>query len=233
MEQGLLNGESRSSPELENFRKVRRLANHWARPGGGPENRSFYWYITFSRAPQLRELTRQCQKEVSFPYYDLAPLDGLHLTVNRVAYQNDVRPLDVDTLVSTAQAICQTVNAFTISVGRLSGTPGALGFNVSPYEPLRDLHDRLTAATLQVLPDAPVNQREFHAHVAIAYGNADVPSAEALAAVEQLNSLPEVDALVDDVSLVLLERSHRSYQWQIVETVVLAKTHDADEHGPR
>lgn len=229
----MLDGVGRSSPELEYFRKVRRLANHWARPGGGPENRSFYWYLTFSRAPQLRELTRQCQQAISFPYYDLTPLDRLHLTVSRVAYRNAVRPSKVDKLVSAAREICQSVNAFTISVGRLSGTPGALGFNVSPYEPLRDLHDRLTAATLQVLPDAPVKQREFHAHVAIAYGNADVPSAEALAAVEQLNSLPEVDALVDDVSLVLLERGHRSYQWQVVETVALAKTRDADDQRPR
>ena len=125
------------------------------------------------------------------------------------------------------------MNAFTISVGRLSGTPGGLGFNVSPYEPLRDLHDRLTAATLQVLPDAPVKQREFHAHVAIAYSNANVPSTEACAAVEQLNGFPEADVLVDGVSLVLLERGRRSYQWQVVETVALASTRDADGATPR
>lgn len=229
----MLNGNSQPSPELENFRKVRRLANHWTRLGGGPENRSFYWYLTFSRARRLHELTRRCQKEISFPYYDLTPLDGLHLTVNRVAYQNAVNPSDLDAVIVKARSICQSVNAFTISVGRLSGTPGAIGFNVSPYEPLRNLHDRLTAATLQVLPDAPVKQREFHAHVALAYANADVPSAEAVAVVEQLNGLPEVDVLVDGVSLVLLERSHRSYQWQVVETVAFAKTQDTDSDTPR
>jgi 2'-5' RNA ligase len=218
---------------LENFRKVRRLADHWARPGGGPENRSFYWYLTFLRARQLRELTQHCQKVITFPYYDLIPLDDLHLTMNRVAYQNAVDRSDLDAVLARAREACQSVNAFTISVGRLSGTPGALGFNVSPYEPLRDLHDRLTAATLQVLPDAPVKQREFHAHVAIAYGNANVASTEAFAAVEQLNGLPEAEVLVDGVSLVLVERGRHSYQWQVVDTVALASTHDAAGGTPR
>ncbi|MFB9363598.1 2'-5' RNA ligase family protein [Actinoplanes nipponensis] len=204
------------------------MANHWARPGGGPANRSFYWYLTFPRGRQLRELARRCQKEISFSYYDLTPLDDLHLTVNRVAYQNTVGASDLDAVIAKAREVCQSVTAFTVSVGRLSGTPGALGFNVSPYEPLRNLHDRLTAATLQVLPDAPVKHREFHAHVAVAYGNADVPSAEAVAVVEQLHRLPEADVLVDGVSLVLLERDHRSYRWQTVETVAFAKAHDAD-----
>lgn len=229
----MLNRDGQQAPELENFRKVRHLANHWARPGGGPENRAFYWYLTFSNARQLRGLTQQCQEEVAFPYYDLTPLDDLHLTVNRVAYQSAVDRSDIEAVLAHAREACRSVNAFTISVGRLSGTPGALGFNVSPYQPLRDLRDRLTAATLEVLPDAPVKQREFHAHVAIAYGNADVPSTEAFAAVEQLNGLPEVDVLVDDVSLVLLERGRRSYQWQVVETLSLANARETNSGTPQ
>jgi len=60
-------------------------------------------------------------------------------------------------------------------------------------------------------------------HVTIAYGNADdVPAAEAIAAVEELNaSAPRAETTVNEAMLVLLERRHRSYAWQPVARIPL------------
>lgn len=209
--------------ELDQFRSLRRLTNHWSRPGGGPENRQYYWYLTFAAANNLRTLAQACQQEVAFPYYDLVPLDKLHMTVDRVAIERQVESADLDAIIAEAAIACRQIDAFSIAVGRLSGTPGALGFNVSPYDPVRHLHDRLKDATQRAYPAAPVKDREFHAHIAIAYGNSDVPSADAQLVVERLNPLPEVEVYVDNAALVLVERRQNSYDWNVIQRIPLGR----------
>ena len=56
--------------ELDRFRSIRQLRNHWARPAG---RRSYYWYLTFEPSAELRSLTRTCQEAIAFPYYDNYP----------------------------------------------------------------------------------------------------------------------------------------------------------------
>jgi hypothetical protein len=63
-------------------------------------------------------------------------------------------------------------------------------------------------------------------HVTIAYGNTDgVPAADAIAAVEKLNSpRPRAEATVRQAAVVLLERRQRSYTWELLSQVPLTGT---------
>jgi 2'-5' RNA ligase len=213
--------DSAISEDLERFRHIQWLHNHWSRP----MPRAYYWYLTFEHCLDLHSLTRQCQDAINFPYLDLTPPRDLHLTLDRIAFDEDISPGILAAITAAAIRACHEVPAFEITIGPLGGTPGAIGFSVSPETRLRRLRDRLRAATLSAYPYAPVGRSEFHAHVAIAYANSDdVPAADVVAAVERMNATARTDVRVNvtDGALVRLEQRPRSYTWEAVSRIPLA-----------
>ena len=205
---------------LEHFRTIQWLHNHWARPAGP---RAYYWYLTFESSPALHSLARECQDAIAFPYYDLTPVPGLHLTLDRIAFDGAITPDQLAAIEAAAADACRTLAPFPVTVGALGGTRGAIGFTAFPVQPVRDLRDALRAATLSVCPQAPVRRSEFHPHVAIAYANSDgIPAAEAIAAVEKLHATARAEVTVTDAALVLLERRQRAYAWHPVARIPLA-----------
>ena len=211
--------DSTSLEELERFRSIRRLHNHWSQPIGRP---AYFWYLTFENSTQLHSLARECQKAISFPYYDLTPAGGLHLTIDRIAFDGDITRSQLTAIEAAAARACREIPPLEVTIGALGGTAGAIGFTAFPAQPIRDLRDTLRAATLSVFPEAPVTRADFHPHVAIAYANSDgVPAAEAIAAVEALNPAARVDVTISEGTLVLLERRPRSYSWQVVSRIPL------------
>ncbi len=207
--------------ELEKFRGLRRLHNHWSRPIG---RAAYFWYLTFENYPQLHSLVSECQKAINFPYYDLIPAADLHLTIDRVAFGGDITQDQLAGIEAAATSACRNIPPFEVTIGALGGTVGAIGFTVFPAQPIRELRDTLRAATLSVCPNAPVRHSDFHPHVAIAYGNCDgVPAAEAIAAVEALNPTAIVDVTINEATLVMLKRHSRSYAWQVVSRIQLTE----------
>src|ERR1700722_14572468 len=118
-----------NSAELERFRKLRWLANHWSRPIGPP---IYYWYLTFENSPELHHLARKCQEAISFPYYDLIPLGGLHLSLDRIAFEDDITLDQLRAIEITATSACREIAPLGITVGALGGTRSAIGFTASP-----------------------------------------------------------------------------------------------------
>jgi 2'-5' RNA ligase len=210
-----------AGPEgLERFRNIRQLHNHWSRPIG-PQ--AYYWYLTFESYPELHSVVRECQEAISFPYYDLTAPPDLHLTLDRVAFADQITSDRLGAIEDAAMRACAEIPSFDITIGCLGGTPGAIGFTAYPTQRIRELRDALRAATLSVCPGAPVRRPDFHPHVAIAYANSDnVPAAEAVAAVEKLSAAAHASVTVTDGTLVLLERRPRSYAWQAVSRIPLA-----------
>jgi len=205
----------------EPFRNIAMLRNHWSRPASP---RAYYWYLTFADAPELHALTAQCQQAIAFPYYDPVPPESLHLTLDRIAFEDGITPAGLDATAAAAQRACQAIPPFTITVGPLGGTRGAVGFTAAPPRPVRDLRDALRAATLSACPAAPVTPHETAPHVTIAYSNSDgVAAAEAITAAEQLNATTaRAKTAVREATLVLLERRPRSYAWQTIARIPLA-----------
>jgi 2'-5' RNA ligase len=213
--------DSVSAQEIERFRNIRWLHDHWSRPAS---RRAYYWYLTFEDSPDLHSLSKRCQDAIDFPYYDLMPLQNLHLTLDRVAFAADINPDLLRDIEAAATYACRETAEFDIALGPLGGTAGAIGFNIAAAEQIANLRNRLRAATLSVYPDAPVRRSELHPHVTIAYVNSDnVPAADVIAAVEKLNAAEPFDATVTvkHAALVLLEQQPRAYQWQAVSQIPL------------
>jgi 2'-5' RNA ligase len=206
--------------ELERFRNIRLLHNHWSRPIGP---RSYYWYLTFEDSAELHCLTARCQEGIAFPYYDLTSVADLHLTLDRIAFDGDITRDQLTAIEIAAIRACRKVGPFDVTIGALGGTAGAIGFTAFPAAAIRELRDTFRAATLSAYPEAPVGGSVFHPHVTIAYANSDgVPAADVIAAVEKLSSVPSVNVTIREGTLALLERRKRAYAWRVVSRIPLA-----------
>jgi 2'-5' RNA ligase len=204
--------------ELQRFRSIQQLHNHWERKIGPP---AYYWYLTFDDCTDLHAMARRCRDAALLPYYDFTSPSGLHMTLDRIAFSSDVTPGFMQAITSAVAQACTDMPAFEITVGGLGGTPGALGFSAFPAEPLQRLRDLLRMATLSTYPNAPVKTTGFQPHVAIAYCNSDLPAMDVVAAVERLSGLDTATILIKHVALVLLEQQPRAYSWQEIERIRL------------
>jgi len=213
---------ARLSDELDRFRSIRHLTNHWEKGRRRRNGRVFYWFLTFDGAQALRDLVTRCQQEMTLPYYDHVSDDGLHLTLDRIAFEDQIGVERLRVVEEAGRTCAKNVTPFNISIGALGGTPGAVGFNVFPRRPVLLLREALRAATLSAYPHAPIKGGiEFTPHVTIAYCNASEPSSRAITTVERLHSLPAVDVAIRDVSLVLLDTGEQEYIWTSVARIPL------------
>jgi 2'-5' RNA ligase len=213
---------------LECFRSIQTLHNHWSRPAGPP---AYYWYLTFERSPELHSLVTECQEAISFPFYDLIPVSGLHVTLDRIAFEGDITLNQLEDIETAARDACQEMTSFAVTIGHLSGTPGAIGFTAYPIEPISRLRGVLRTATLSIRQGAPLRDSEFHPHVTIAYANADnIPAAQVIEIVERLNAIASADVIIREAALVLLERGHNSYSWDVVSQVPLRSDYENLPH---
>jgi 2'-5' RNA ligase len=148
------------------------------------------------------------------------------MTIDRIAPEGGITAAQLNSLTAIGRLACQAIPPFRIHLGELSGTRGAIGFTVTPVAPISQLRDTLRAATLSACPYAAATHEEMIPHVTIAYGNTDgVPAADAIAAVEKLNSpRPRAEATVRQAAVVLLERRQRSYTWELLSQVPLTGT---------
>ncbi|MEU6587255.1 2'-5' RNA ligase family protein [Nocardia sp. NPDC046763] len=203
------------------FEDVRWLRNHWSRRTG---RRGYYWFLTFENATELHSLAKECQEAIAFPYYDPISPEGLHLTLDRIAFEGDISAAELSSIVKSSASACQRICPFEISIGKLGGTRGAIGFTVGPLQPLRILRNAFRSATLEIYPEAPVKSDEFLPHVSIAYANSDgVDAADAVKAVTGINSTHRmVGVPVTEAKLVLLEQQEHSYSWQVISRIPLS-----------
>jgi len=212
-----------ASPGPGSFGNIQLLRNHWSGPA---RPRAYYWYLTFADDAAVCDLAARAQQALAFPYYDPVPPHGLHMTIDRIAPEGGLTAAQLNSVSATARLACQAISPFRISLGELSGTRGAIGFDVTPVAPISQLRDTLRAATLSVRQDAAAAREEMIPHITIAYGNTDgVPAADAIAAVEKLNaSMPRAEATIRQATVILLERRQRSYTWELLSQVPLTGT---------
>jgi hypothetical protein len=206
--------------ELENFRKLDGIRNHWARE---PIPSTYYWYLQFTDCHSLHGLVQSCHGIRSLEYYDPVPLRSLHLTVERVGYSRDCSPRLLRDVTQAARQACRDVEQFTLTIGALGGTTTAVGFRAVPDERTVRLRDVLQEATMTVYPGAPVRNSPLIPHISIAYCNSNAPATRAIAAVEGLSQIAPAVVRVREIVLVLLERGPRSYSWHPVAHIPLAE----------
>ncbi|KPM52685.1 2'-5' RNA ligase family protein [Frankia sp. B2] len=206
--------------DWERFRVLPSMIDHWDRPGWTPGRSSFHWFLTFDSAA-LRDLAATCQQQL----HDLACLDpvpgeGLHLTVRRLAFTDEIDPATLGAVTRRVAEQCRHQPAFRLRVGPLAGSSGAVRFTVTPWEPLIRL--RSSVDDVSTACGLPAVKRRFRPHVGIAYSNRDTPAEPIIHRVAGLRDLPPAEISVADLRLVRLYREGRTYQWDTVAVVPLS-----------
>ncbi|WP_322769232.1 2'-5' RNA ligase family protein [Frankia sp. Cr1] len=206
------------------FAALDTLTNHWDRPGWTPGRRSYHWMLTFEDADELCDLAARCQARLHLPVLDPVPADGLHLTLQRLAFADETTTIEVEKAVNETRQQLSDVQTFALTVGPLAGSSGAVRFSVVPWEPVIDLRNRIINATAATLgPAAAIAKPHgFRPHVGIAYCNSPTDARPIIQAVEALRELPRAGVLIKAVALVELRREGRTYRWETVTRLPLA-----------
>jgi 2'-5' RNA ligase len=195
------------------FSSLTRMTSHWNRPGWWPGRGAYYWYLTFAGESGLHEIAARCQEEVHSPYFDLVPLHDLHMTIERIAFNDEMDESELERVASAARIACRELSPFAIRVGPLAGSQGAISFSASPHSALAMLRNTLDTATRTVLATVGPTNPRFRPHVGIAYCNSNILAESAISTVGRLRNLPIVEATVRSASLVSLTREQNSYRW--------------------
>jgi 2'-5' RNA ligase len=204
--------------DWERFRVLPAMTNHWDRPGWTLGRRSYHWFLTFDSAA-LRDLATICQRQLrEFDCLDPVPGDTLHLTLRRLAFTDEIDRTDVHRIATRVADQCR-IRQFTLRVGPLAGSSGAIRLTVTPWEPLLELRELVNDVTSS--HGLPAAGRRFRPHVGIAYCNSDAAAKRIIERVAGLRDLPPVEVPVIDLRLVRLYRDCRSYQWDLVRTIPL------------
>lgn len=173
-----------------------------------------------------RSAVVDCQSRLAFPYYDPAPLDSLHLTVDRIARAGELSPERLRAIQNDARRGLGDMTPFELAIGTVRRVPSAIIFDVAPARKISELRAKLrggpsigaSESCTPPLPHAP--------HVTIAYGNADgiapPESKEAVAAVNR--SVRMVRVRVSEISMVLLHRRRSMYSWDLIGGIPLGES---------
>jgi 2'-5' RNA ligase len=217
-------------PEEEDwhhFRQLRQLGSPWERPGWAEGRRSYHWFLTFEHAPDLQGLATRCQEPFGdLPQFDLVSLDALHLTIQRVAFSDEIPISRLPAVTATVRQRCQDVAPFRLRVGWLAGSAGAIRFTALPVAPVVVVRTMVTmqTATTNVRGDAPSCTPEtFWPHISIAYSNTAQPATPIATHIEVLRNLPPAEVPVTNIALVELRREDRAYRWKVLERVRLGR----------
>jgi len=206
------------------YRQFSHLVNHWDRPGWTEGRRSYHWIVRFDEFPAVRALTARCQDHLRhLPTLDLVPATSLHMTLQRVAFTDQITAADAHAVAAAARERYVSMPQVATTIGPLAGSAGAVRFSAGPHHPLRRIRSIARAAVAEVRGDdalsAPAS--DFVPHVSIAYNNTAVDARPIIEHVATLRTLATATAQIDAIDLVELRRDGPSYVWSSVATVSL------------
>lgn len=200
--------------EWNRFQQVQRMVNHWDRPGWTPGRRSYHWMVMLGDVPALTALANRCQEQLrDLPHLDMVPTTSLHITMQRLAFTDEVSPAVAAAVVNDVRRRCVDFPAIPVEIGPLAGSPGAVRFSVGPPEPVSRLHDLIRESIAEVRGStAPPEQASgFVPHVSIAYHNTPADARPLVQRVASLRHLPPVTTVIQSVDLVELRREGHRY----------------------
>ena len=204
--------------------EVEPMRDHWWWRPGWTVGRSFYtWHVTFANHPSAQQLvTAYAPVFAGLPVLDPVPVRWLHLTLQGIGFTDEVDRDDVDRIVFTAQKRCAELDPFTVTIGPAHVDPETIQMPVRPVEPLIALRHAIRDAIGDVWGQdrVPEPADGFRPHVSLGYSNAAGP-AEPLATALAAHTEYTAEVVVSSVSLIDLNRDHRTYEWTDVATVPL------------
>jgi hypothetical protein len=202
------------------FRRLDRLADHWWwRPGWHPTRRYLTWFILFDDDPGLRVHVARMQAELAdLDYLDPVPPDGLHMTIQGVAFADELTPDQVAALGAEADRRCADLAPFTLTIGPANGFEAGTFLRSTPWQPVAELRRRLREAVAAVLGEGRIPEgepAEFKPHISLTYCHAAAPAADLIGRVARLRGFPHTTTAIAGVDLVEQRREHHVYRWDV------------------
>lgn len=209
-------------PDWAAFAALDRMTNHWDRPGWRPGRTAYYWYLSFRDQPAVQALAERCQAAVAAPCLDLVAPADLHMTVERVAFADEIEESGLRDVVRNARIAARGFGELRFQVGPLAGSKGALSFSAAPRRRLVELHSLVLRATHSAgfAANVPATGK-FRPHVGIGYCNRTVDARPIIEQVRGVRTLPPVNVCISELTLVALTRHERAYSWEIVDRLAL------------
>jgi 2'-5' RNA ligase len=192
-----------------------RFANHWQwRPEWGEDRPCLLWYLTFEDQPSVLEHAEQLESSLrTGTNLDVVPPKWLHLTVDDVAYTDEVSSTQVESLVQATRETVSDCLLPPLELGPVSAMSSAVVLPARPRSPLLRLRERVQAATASVLGrDKPPLTRDFWPHVSLGYVNDECAQRSVMEPLDPAD--PDVvQASVSRLTLAAVTRRRRHYQW--------------------
>lgn len=183
------------------------------------------WYLTF-QARQLRAaLTDVLQVVADVPWLHPVPVEWVHLTVCEVASVERLGKPVLRDLAKHAQRALTSFQAMAVSLGPLTTLPGAVVLAASPLHELRELEDALFSASVDVLGNDHVADRQqpFWPHVSLGYANRRVAREEVDALLSRLPAV-STDVAVHHATLAEVTRTRGHYRWTVAADVAFGQS---------
>jgi 2'-5' RNA ligase len=128
----------------------------------------------------------------------------------------------LERVASAASEACRTLSPFTLHIGPLAGSSGAISFSASPHAVIAQLRKTLISATSTVLGEiSPPDSAHFRPHVGIAYGNEEIAADPIIKPARRIRQVPIIEVDVHTAALVSLTRRQNSYRWVEQHTIPL------------
>lgn len=204
------------------FLRLTHMEDHWDRRGWLPGRHSYHWMLSFPDAENVRLLSEHCQARLPSAGFDMVPFDALHLTIGRIGFTDELPEEAALVIAEEATLPCRSLAPFSLTIGPLSGSAGALRFSVAPWSPLLKLHRRIALATNAVIGARCVmDTTRFRPHLSIAYANSSVPVPPLIPTLERLRDSPPAEVAVPTADLVELWREDRAYRFETLRKLQL------------
>jgi 2'-5' RNA ligase len=183
----------------------------------------YTWHVTFDNQPRLHDLVSSYQAALApLPGLDLIPAPWLHLTMQGIAFTDEVSAQEIADIAEAARKRLATQQPVSLSVGPALVDPEAILLQVSPDGGLDAVRASIRAAIADVRGAARVPESEhWTPHISVAYSNSDGPAAPYAEALNTIMRVP-ADLTVSAVHLIELSRDTHLYQWTTKAEVLLA-----------
>ncbi len=191
------------------------LAYHWWWRDGWRQGRHLYaCHFTFQDQPAVQNLAAGYQQALSsVPDLEPIPAPWLHLTMQEVAFLDEISPDQLAEITAVAAAKLAEVPAPQVTLHQASVVSEAVLLWVTPAPPIDAVRTAVRAAIAETLVGIhPSVIPRYRPHVSVAYSNVEQLAAPAHRALEGIELAP-VTLTLSAVSLIEYHRDDRMYAW--------------------
>lgn len=199
----------------DGFEHTDELRRHWWwRPGWRQGRHVYACHFTFRDQPAVQQLAGTCRRALAaVPGLEPIPAQWLHLTMQEVAFTDEVSPEQLDSFMAAAARELAAVPLPQVTLHPPVVVAEAVLLPVTPSGPVDAVRTAIRSAVADALPRArPTVIERYRPHVSVAYSNLDQPAGPVHRALADLE-VESVSITLPAVGLLEYHRDDRMYVW--------------------